>query len=256
MRRAAAALLLVALATLAAGCGNDDSKPRIPKFSAPVVDAAGVLDEQTEEALNAELLDYQDRTENQIAVALVDTTGGDSIEDYTIDLAREWGVGKKGDDNGAVLLLAIKDREMRIEVGRGLEGDLTDLESGRIIRDVLRPRLRAGDYGEAVGAGIAAIRVALGDTTAAPPATVAPEPSGGGETSPGWASALVSLLIFGGAFTAFGLQRRGRRWGMGGPIIWGGGFGGGSGWGGGGGGGGFGGGGGGGFGGGGASGDW
>jgi uncharacterized protein len=253
MRRAALAAFALILVCLAAG--PTTAKSKLPKFSAPVVDAAGVLDESTEAHLDAELNDYQARTTNQIAVAIVKTTGDDSIEDYAIDLARSWEVGLEGKDNGVVLVLAIDDRKMRIEVGRGLEGDLTDLESGRIIRDVLRPRLQDGDYAGAVRDGVQAIRYVLGDTGVAPPSTVPPEES----PSTGWPWFLV---LIGGLSLMSGFVARGtrRRWGMGGPIIWGGGFGGGgfggSGGGFGGGGGGFGGGGGGGFGGGGASGGW
>jgi uncharacterized protein len=247
MRRAAVAALALIVVSMAAAPSTAQS--RFPKFSAPVVDAAGVLDETTETQLDAELNDYQARTGNQIAVAIVDTTGDDSIEDYTIDVARSWGVGVEGKDNGVLLLLAIDDRKMRIEVGRRLEGDLTDLESGRIIRDVLRPRLQDGDYGAAVRDGVQAIRYALGDAGVTPPSTV---PSEGEEPSDGFP---WLVLLIGGVSLMSGLVARGtrRRWGMGGPIIWGGGWGAG---GFGGGGGGFGGGGGGGFGGGGASGGW
>ena len=248
MRRAAVAAFALLLVSMAA---PSQAASRFPKFSAPVVDAAGVLDDTTQAQLDTELDDYQARTTNQIAVAIVETTGDESIEDYSIDLARSWGVGVKGKDNGVVLVLAIDDRKMRIEVGRGLEGDLTDLESGRIIRDVLRPRLQDGDYAGAVRDGVQAIRYALGDTDVSPPSTVPPDESP--STGWPWFLVLIGALSLMSGFVARGTRRR---WGMGGPIIWGGGFGGGGAGGfGGGGGGGFGGGGGG-FGGGGASGGW
>jgi len=248
MRRAAVAAFALFLVSMAA---PSLAASRFPKFSAPVVDAAGVLDDTTQAQLDTELDDYQARTTNQIAVAIVETTGDESIEDYSIDLARSWGVGVKGKDNGVVLVLAIDDRKMRIEVGRGLEGDLTDLESGRIIRDVLRPRLQDGDYAGAVRDGVQAIRYALGDTDVSPPSTVPPDESP--STGWPWFLVLIGALSLMSGFVARGTRRR---WGMGGPIIWGGGFGGGGAGGfGGGGGGGFGGGGGG-FGGGGASGGW
>lgn len=224
----------------------------LPPFSAPVVDAAKVVPDGVERSVGASLLDYQARTGSQIAIAVVKTTGRQSIEDYSIDLARKWGVGQKGKDNGVLLVIAYEDRGLRIEVGRGLEGELTDLESGRIIRDRLVPLLRRGDVGAAVSEGALAIRAALGDPQAAlPPAPAEQEPSSG---SPGWLGGLVGILFPLGLLGLVAAARRGRRRGLGGvaPVFWGGGWGGGSG----GGGGGFGGGGGGGFGGGGASGSW
>src|SRR5207248_6577093 len=100
------------------------------------------------------------------------------VEDYSIDLARSWGVGQKGKDNGVLLLIAYDDHKLRIEVGRGLEGTLTDLQSGRIIREELTPRLRAGDVGGAIEAGTTAIRAALGDVDAngQAPAVAQPQP--------------------------------------------------------------------------------
>ena len=229
-----------------------------PAFDAPVVDAADVVPRAVEERVGAALLDYQERSGHQIAVAVIDTTGDESLEDYTIDLAREWGVGREDEDDGVLLLIAVEDRRLRIEVGRGVEDELTDLESGRIIREQIRPRLQAGDFGGAVELGTEAIRRALGDDSGGAAPTTAPptvdDPAGGDNVS--W-----PLLLFGGfALLSMlgGVGRRRRRFGWGGPVIWGGGWGGGLGGGGfgGGGGGGFGGGGGGGFGGGGASGDW
>lgn len=237
------------------------SAQSFPGFNAPVVDAAGVVPPEVEEQVNAALNDYQTRSGNQVAVAVVRTTGNRSIEDYGIDLAREWGVGGKGDDNGVLLLIATEDRKLRIEVGRGLEGTLTDLQSGRIIRERLVPLLRKGDFAGAVSQGTLAIRQELGDTEAGP----LPEPPQGETGSEGGSPwPLLFVLPVLGLGLLGGGRRRGRGGfggGFGPPVFWGGGlggggFGGGGFGGGGGGGGGFGGGGGGGFGGGGASGGW
>src|SRR5581483_3515599 len=208
--------------------------------------------------IDAQLLDYQQRTGNQIAVAIVHTTGNDALEDYSIKLARQWGVGTKEKNNGVLLLIVYDDHKLRIEVGRGLEGNLTDLVSGRIIRDIIAPQMREGNAGQAVLTGTQAIRAALGDTDVGPIATVPATPPETSPSTPGW---LVGVIIVGLIFfVILGQVGRRRRWpgfggGIAGPIFWGGGFGGGGG-GFGGGGGGFGGGGGGGFGGGGASGGW
>ena len=237
----------------------------LPKFTQPVVDRANAVAPATEAQIGAELIDYQTRSGNQIAVAVIDSTGGQPIEDYAIDLARAWGVGEQDKDSGVLLVIANRDRKLRIEVGRGLEGDLTDLQSGRIIRERLVPLLKRGDVDEAVVQGTRAIRSELGDTQvgALPPAL------GSGERDTGASGRwlLPAALLGLGALTVL-RRRRGGHGGRSGhgdgdALIWGalaglglGGHGGrGGGFGGGGGGGGFGGGGGG-FGGGGASGDW
>jgi uncharacterized protein len=258
VRRAAAVTLLAAcsLAIPARALAKD---PPFPKFTAPVVDAAGLVPDEVEQRVNAALLDYQQRTNNQVAVAVIKTTGNKSLEDYTIDLARKWGVGQEGKDNGVLLLIANQDHKVRIEVGRGLEGELTDLQSGRIIRERLLPNLRRGDVGAAVAQGTDAIRSVLRDPLVGqlPPPPVEPESPQPDDGGGAW-FAIVGALAFGAL--SFAGRRRGRRRGWGWmPVYWpGGGFGGGGGGGGGGGfgGGGFGGGGGGGFGGGGASGGW
>jgi uncharacterized protein len=151
-----------------------------------------------------------------------------------------------------LLLIAFEDRSLRIEVGRRLEDELTDLESGRIVREQITPRLRDGDVGGAIQAGTNAIRAALGDTQAGPVEAPQEEPQNGIPSGALW---IIPFLLFGGLgiFRRMG-RRGGRGWAMA-PIFWGGGWGGSS-SGGGFGGGGFGGGGGGDFGGGGASGSW
>jgi uncharacterized protein len=258
-------IVCVAVASVALVCVLDAgalaSRPRadFPDFTAPVVDAAGVVPASVEQSVSLGLEDYQRRSGRQVAVAVVETTGNQSLEDYSIDLARAWGIGQKGRDNGVLLLIALGDRRVRIEVGRGVEGQLTDLESGRIIRDRLVPLLATGRYGAAVQQGTDAIRAALGDRRVGrlPPAPVSESSAPAASVGALFIPFLVIGLI---VASLFGRRRRRRRWGgLGVPIIWGGGLGGlgGGGFGGGGlSGGGFGGGGGGGFGGGGASGGW
>jgi uncharacterized protein len=167
-------------------------------------------------------------------------------------------VGERGKDNGVLLVVAMRERSLRIEPGRGLEDELTDLESGRIIRERIAPLMRRGDVGGAIEMGTLAVRQALGDTEVGdlppPPAEPDEEPN----QFPAFAFGLFPLLFF--LFLANRRRRggRGRRQDFGViPIFWGGGWGGSTGGGfGGGGGGGFGGGGGGMSGGGGASGGW
>lgn len=187
-----------------------------PPFSQPVVDAAGVVPTVTEQQVDAELLDYQARSGNQIAVAVVKTTGDQSIENYAIDLARAWGVGQQATDNGILLVIANDDRKVRIEVGRGLEGDLTDLQSGRIIRERLVPLLKSGDVAGAVLQGTHAIRSELGDKQVA---ALPPAPGEGTGGFGGWP--YIGTVLGFGALAAIGGRRRGGRGGSGNAIVWG-----------------------------------
>src|SRR3989338_6049806 len=125
-----------------------------PKYQNYVNDFANVISPQVEDALNKKLADYDKKTTNQIAVVTVKTTEPEPIEDYSIHLTDEWKIGQKGKDNGVLMLFAMDDRKMRIEVGRGLEGQLTDLQSKRILDNVIRPTFRDGNYDKGITDGV------------------------------------------------------------------------------------------------------
>src|SRR6478736_5309467 len=126
-----------------------------------VHDEAHVLSQDTIDALEKELQLYEDSTSNQIAVLVVTSLDGESIETYSLRVAELWKLGQKNKDNGVLLLVAIDDHEMRIEVGQGLEGVLTDAQSSRIIRNEIAPEFRRGDYDAGVKAGINGIIKAI-----------------------------------------------------------------------------------------------
>ncbi|HVT65722.1 MAG TPA: TPM domain-containing protein [Mycobacteriales bacterium] len=137
-------------------------------FPAPTgyfVDATGDISAADGRAIEAELESYAERSGHQLAVAVVDTTGNESIEDYSNDLFGDWGVGSAERNDGVLIVVAIDDRQLRIEVGRGLEETLTDIEADDIIRNDMVPSLKAGDYAAAVRAGERGVRAALGDPT-------------------------------------------------------------------------------------------
>jgi uncharacterized protein len=94
---------------------------------------------------------------DEIAVVTIKTLGGDSIENFANNLFRGWGIGKKGKDNGVLLLVAVDEKQIRIEVGYGLEGSLTDLQSSQIISNIMKPAFRAGQYGAGITDGVNAI---------------------------------------------------------------------------------------------------
>lgn len=253
MRRLAAALLIMTLASCGFSSQGDQSS--IPDFTSPVVDAADALSSDTETAVSQQLTQFRDSGGPQIAVAVVRSIGNRSIEDYTIDLARQWGVGDAQRDDGVVIVVALDDRELRIEVGSGVEGDLTDITASRIVDQVMVPLLRADAVDDAVRQGTTAVMaVWRGEAIPGQPATPTESPADGAASF----AELVFFLLF--LLLAVVLPIFMRVSGMGrgrvfGPVVMipggfgGGGFGGG-------GFGGFGGGGGGGFSGGGASGSW
>lgn len=126
-----------------------------------VHDEAGVLSSATKQVLEAFIQRHMDSTSNQIGVLVVRSLEGEDIEGYAVRVFQNWQVGQKGRDNGVLLVIATEDRKVRIEVGYGLEGALTDLESNRIIRNEIAPRFRAGAYDDGVKAAVLAISEAI-----------------------------------------------------------------------------------------------
>jgi uncharacterized protein len=242
------------------GAAQTSVVPKKPPASEGLVlDQTKTLTAEQESALEQKVIAYDQSTSNQIAIVLIPSLNGNSIEDVALDILRGWGVGGQADkDNGIVILVAKNDRKMRIEVGYGLEGAVTDYAASSIIDNNLRPNFREGNYYRGLTEAVdEIIKAAEGRYTA-------PEGYGKGKGLSGWKIFLIIVFIWiilgvigrGGRGGGFASRRGYRGWG-GGPIWWGTG----SGWGGGGGGwsgggGGFGGFGGGSGGGGGASGSW
>lgn len=125
-----------------------------PSLTGRVVDQAGLLSESAQTELTALLASHEDATTNQVVIATINSLDGADIDDYGVQLAREWAIGQKGKDNGVVLLIAKNDRKMRIDVGYGLEGTLTDAICSIIIDRRLRPAFKAGDFEGGIKAGV------------------------------------------------------------------------------------------------------
>ncbi len=209
-------------------------------------DEAGVLSPTTVDMLERKLKVFEDSTSNQMAILIVNTLDGESIEQFGIRVADKWKLGTKDRDNGIILLFAINDRKARIEVGQGLEGPLPDILCNQIIRNEVAPNFRRNDYDAGVTAAVDAIAAAIKGEYKS-------EARPGRTRGSGRSAGIIVILILIVLFRLFA-NRGGRSggWSSGGGWYYGGG--GGS-WGGGGGGGGFSGGGGS-FGGGGSSGSW
>jgi uncharacterized protein len=187
----AGAALLAALALAAAAAAPAAAK-EVPYLSGRVVDEAGMIPPDVAQRIETELEALERDTGIQVAVLTVPSLEGEVLEDYSLRVAETWALGRQGEDDGALLLVARDDRKMRIEVGYGLEGRLTDLQSGRILDDVMRPKFRSGDFGGGIEAGVDALAGTLrGDPEAIPE----PSPVPTFERPPVGAS-ILGMLIF------------------------------------------------------------
>jgi uncharacterized protein len=168
----------------------------VPPLTGRVVDQTGTLSSGDIASLTQTLKDFQARKGSQIVVLIVPTTEPETIEQYSIRVAEAWKIGRKKIDDGALLVIAKNDRKLRIEVGYGLEGALTDVTSRRIIDEEIAPKFKAGDFAGGVAAGIdRMIRVIDGEPLPAP----APEASHGQDLD--W----ISVLNPFNPFTIFGV---------------------------------------------------
>jgi len=207
MRRCASAALAAMFILIGACCFGADLK--FPALTGRVVDDAGILSASTKSELDAMLAQHERTTGEQVVVATLDSLQGHSIEDYGYQLGRNWGIGQKGKNNGAILIVAPHEHKTRIEVGYGLEGQLTDAISRVIIEEKILPQFRNGDFNTGVLDGTAAIMRALGDDAAAnmhPESEPIAEQSGD-KMAP--FSALLVWVLF--AMVMLLILRRGRR---------------------------------------------
>jgi uncharacterized protein len=140
---------------------------KFPPLTGRVVDDAGILSPSTISELDEMLAQHEHTTSEQIVVATLGSLQGHSIEDYGYQLGRSWGIGQKGKNNGAILIVAPNEHKVRVEVGYGLEGQLTDAASRVIIENYITPQFRKGDFNAGMLAGTGAILRALGDDAAA-----------------------------------------------------------------------------------------
>jgi uncharacterized protein len=228
MQRFLPRAVLGAVAFLLLAAGVALAALTFPPLTGRVVDDAGILSSDTREHLTQLLAQEEKQNSNQIVVATLKSLQGVTIEQYGYQLGRAWGIGQKGKNNGALLIVVPSTHQVRIEVGYGLEGELTDAQTRIIIDQFMLPAFRRGDYDTGVQDGTQAVLKVLGGVTLTPDQdeqTDNGQSSGGGGGN--WIFILVVLiwLVF-GRFLWPLLFLGGGRWGGGG--FGGGGFGGGS----------------------------
>lgn len=204
-------LVLGFLLSLLLGAPAQAQLRAVPALTGHVVDEAGMLDAAQRQRLDAVLTEYEQQTGSQIAVLLVKSTEPEAIEQFSIRVTDAWKLGRKGIDDGVLLLVARDNpkalRRLRIEAGRGVQGVLTDAQSKRILQDVIAPYFRQNQFYEGLVAGVGAIKTLLSHEQFAPPAKRA-EVDGNllTEVAPG----VLVLLLIGGVFF-FTVMRGARR---------------------------------------------
>lgn len=150
------------LAVAATASTAQESRLAVPKNDGWVTDLAGMLSAAEEGELERLMESYRLGTTHEIALLTVPSLQGEPIERFALEVGRAWGLGTKEKNNGALLVVSKDDRKLRIEVGRGLEGSLTDSICGRIIRGVIAPEFKRGRFGAGLEQGIVAIHEAIG----------------------------------------------------------------------------------------------
>jgi uncharacterized protein len=164
MRRALFVCLLLLLPPDLSAGPVRAAEPQFPALTGRVVDDASLLNEGDRRELDAALAQFEKQTGDQIVVVTLKSLQGLEIEDYGYQLGRHWGIGQKGKDNGALLIVAPEERKVRIETAYGLEGELTDARSRTIIETEILPRFREKDFAAGIKAGVAAMIQTLGGT--------------------------------------------------------------------------------------------
>lgn len=163
LRRVSLALAVLLLTLTQARAAT----PRFPQLTGRVVDEAGILNAATRVELDRELAAQETASGDQVVVVTLKSLQGFAIEDFGYQLGRHWGIGQKGRNNGVLLIVAPAERKVRIEIGYGLEGALTDAASRTIIERDIMPAFRRGDFNAGVLAGIASILNVMGGDTSA-----------------------------------------------------------------------------------------
>src|SRR5215831_15104470 len=154
--------LLIAAALLFGAAGGhaataDPNEIAVPKLSAHVMDLTGTLTADERSSLDAKLVDFERARGSQVAVLLVPSIGTEPIEDFATRVTDQWQLGRKGVDDGVLLVVAKEQRKLRLQTGRGVQGTLTDALSKRIVSDIISPHFRNGDFAGGLDAGVDAI---------------------------------------------------------------------------------------------------
>lgn len=194
--RALSALVVALLLCFASVASADVS---VPQLSGRVVDQTGTLSSSDIASLNQRLQDLETRKGSQVAILIVPTTQPEAIEQFSIRVAEAWKIGRKKIDDGALLVVAKNDHKLRIEVGYGLEGSLTDVTARRIIDEAISPKFRSGDFAGGISDGLdRMIQVINGEPLPAPE----PQASHGQDVSWDTITSFAPFVLVGAIFVS------------------------------------------------------
>jgi uncharacterized protein len=185
----------------------------VPEHSGPVVDLAGVLSRSEQTQIAASLVQFKRTYGPQLQVLVIPELQDETIESYSIKVVDQWQLGSKEKDDGVLLLVATEDRKVRIEVGQGLEGDLTDAQAGRIVRAGIIPFFKQGQVSAGILIGLSLIAESVGGKLENVPAPRMERQQRSGKSNAGF---IIFLLLFMIGPRLFGGRRRG---GIGGALL-------------------------------------
>lgn len=150
-------ILLIDFIFILSSCEKEDEGFILPEYSGFVNDYTGKISSEWLDKIELVVRNVEEETSCEIGVAVIDSLDGNTIEDYAAGLFEKWGIGKQDQDNGILLLVSIEDRELRLEVGYGLEGTITDIEAGNIINNIIVPRFKENNYEVGIYNGVIAV---------------------------------------------------------------------------------------------------
>lgn len=187
--------------------------PPAPPLETPIVDQTKTLTDPQIMRLAEQIAKSRQEKSYQIGILIIPTLGKDEyLEGYSLKVARAWGIGEKEKSNGVLLLAVMNDRKLRIEVGRGLEGDLTDVRASRIIRNIISPEFKSGFYYKGISAGVESIQLAVAEK-ADPAAETDQEPVD-------WSAIIATAFFSGFAVLSWlgAILGRSKSWWVGGIV--------------------------------------
>jgi len=187
--------ILIASAWLLLAAAGQAKEPVFPVYNGFVNDYAGVIDQAAKSRIESVCRELAQKTSAEMAVAVVKSAAPLDPKSYATGLFQKWAIGKKGQDNGLLILLVMDERRVEIEVGYGLEGVINDAKAGQLLDEAVIPFFKQGKYGEGLYNGVTAIAAEISRDNSSEPAAPVQPPGPAGNNWPGWLYPLVVVSV-------------------------------------------------------------